>query len=100
MGNLVLLLAEEIGNKEFFNVQDVQEIMRDNMVSSGTASRAIWELKETKYNFEDVCDKADNREVKEDVLNKDIISKSDLILFAQIMLKSISEDCGIDRFLY
>lgn len=100
MGNLVLLLSEELGNKKFFNVQDVQEIMRENMVATGTASKAIWEVKETKYNYEDMCDKADNGEVNEDILNKDVISKSDLIRFAKIIIQSIADDCGIDANLY
>lgn len=100
MVNIVLLLAEELGNKEFFNVQDVQEIMRDNMVATGTASRLIWELKDKDYKYEAKCLLVEQGLMREDILNKDIIPKSDLIRFAKIMLESINEFCGIDPSIY
>lgn len=95
MKNLVLLIAEELGNKKFFFPNDVQEIMRDNMVATGTASDKIWEIKENEYKFDELSDKAEKGEISEDILNKDVISKRDLIEFAKIILESIAKDSGV-----
>lgn len=95
MKNLILMIAEELGNKKFLNVSDVIEIMRDNMTPTKCASEKIWEVKEKKYKYEEVCEEIEKGNISYNVLNKDIISKQDLLEFAGWILAEISKNSGL-----